>query len=79
MEFMLLIVDRKGAPVGAPVGMAEMGKFAGELSQQGKLRGGAPLHPEAASRAQAIELATRCPHAKWGTVEVREVMEVRPR
>jgi len=28
----------------------------------------------AASRAEAIELAVRCPHAKWGSVEVREIM-----
>ena len=27
----------------------------------------------AASRVEAIELAQRCPHAKWGTVEVREI------
>jgi hypothetical protein len=48
MEFMLLIVDRKGAPPGEPVEMAEMGMFAGELAGQGKIRGGAPLLPEAA-------------------------------
>lgn len=29
---------------------------------------------EAASRAEAIELGKRCPHAKWGSVEVREVI-----
>ncbi|MGH7859325.1 MAG: YciI family protein, partial [Candidatus Binatia bacterium] len=28
----------------------------------------------AASRAEAIELAKRCPHAKWGPIEVREVI-----
>ena len=28
----------------------------------------------AASRAEAIEIATRYPHAKWGPVEVREIM-----
>lgn len=28
----------------------------------------------AASRAEAIELATRCPHARWGPVAVREIM-----
>jgi hypothetical protein len=105
MEFMFLIVDRKGARTGEPVTMAEMGKFAGELAQQGKLKGGAPLHPEsagvrvevrdgktivtdgpfaeskeaiagsfivdAASRAEAIEIAKRCPHARAGIVEVR--------
>src|SRR2546425_9192806 len=103
MEFMLLIVDRKGAPAGEPPGMAEMGKFAGELAQQGKIRGGAPLRPEATgarvrvrdgkavatdgpfaesreviggsfvieaeSRAAAIEIPTRCPHARAGLVE----------
>ena len=32
----------------------------------------------ATGRAEAIELAKRCPHAKWGTVEVREIaMEAR--
>jgi hypothetical protein len=34
---------------------------------------------EAASRSEAVELAARCPHAKWGSVEVREVKEVGPR
>jgi hypothetical protein len=105
MEFMFLIVHRKDSPSGEPVGMAEMGKFAGELAGQGKLRGGAPLLPEsagarvrvregkaivtdgpfaeskeviggsflieAASRAEAIEIAKRCPHARAGIVEVR--------
>jgi len=33
---------------------------------------------EAASRAQAVDLATRCPHARWSSVEVREVMKVGP-
>jgi len=47
VEFMFLIVDRKGVQAAEPISMAEMGKFAGELAQQGKLRGGAPLHPEA--------------------------------
>jgi hypothetical protein len=105
MEFMFLIVDRKGARTGEAVTMQEMGNFAGELAQQGKLKGGAPLHPEAAgvrvevrdgkaivtdgpfaeskevvagsfiidaaSRADAIEIAKRCPHARAGIVEVR--------
>ncbi len=48
MEFMLLIVNPKGAPGGNPAGMSEMGKFAAELAREGKLRGGAPLHSEAA-------------------------------
>ena len=32
----------------------------------------------AADRAAAIELAKRCPHARWGAIEVREVMKVGP-
>lgn len=118
MEFMLLmIVDRKGAPAREPVGMPEMGKFADGLASQGKIRGGAQLHPEAAaarvqvrdgkaivtdgpfaqskeviggsfiveapSRAEAIEIAKRCPQARAGIVEVRlapdrDVVDVAP-
>ena len=108
MEFMLLFMERKGAPKGEPGGPAEMKKFAGELASQGKLRRGAPLVAESAgarvrvsdgkafvsdgpfaeaketvggygivrvaSRAEAIDLAKRYPHAKWGPVEVREIM-----
>ena len=29
-------------------------------------------------RATAIALAARCPHARWGAIEVREVMKVGP-
>jgi hypothetical protein len=29
----------------------------------------------AAGREEAIELAVRCPHAKWGSVEVREIID----
>lgn len=47
MEFMLLIVNRKGAPAGDPAGMVEMEKFAADLAQKQRLKGGAPLHPEA--------------------------------
>ena len=91
--------------------MAEMGQFAGELAQKGKMRGGAPLHPEntatrisvrggraqsvdgpfaeskeviggffmvdAASRAEAIEIAKRCPAARSGIVQVSEAMAER--
>jgi hypothetical protein len=48
MQYVLLIVDRKDEPAGEPVEMAEMGRFAGELAGEGKLRGGAPLQPESA-------------------------------
>jgi hypothetical protein len=105
MEYVLLIVDRKGDPGREAVSMPEMGRFAGELASRGKIRGGAPLQPdatgarvevrdgrtlvtdgpfaeckeviagffvvEAASRAEAIEIAKRCPHARAGVVEVR--------
>src|SRR5262245_59919232 len=29
---------------------------------------------QAGTRAEAIELAKRCPHARWGSVEVREIV-----
>ena len=32
----------------------------------------------AADRAAAIEIAGRCPHARWGAIEVREVMKIGP-
>src|SRR5258705_9349239 len=48
MDYMLLIVNRRGEAPREPVGFPEMGKFAAELGQQGKMRGGAPLHPEEA-------------------------------
>ena len=34
---------------------------------------------EAADRAEALEIARRCPAAELGPVELREVMEVGPR
>lgn len=105
MDWMLLIVDRVGEPPAEAVGMAEMGRYAGELTQQGKRRGGAPLHAaaagarvavrggratvtdgpyaeakeivggfiviDAATRADAIEIAKRCPYARAGIVELR--------
>ena len=104
MEFMLLFVERRGAPGGGPGGLAEMKKFAGELASQGKLRRGAPLRAESdaariqlrgaepiatdgpfaeskevlggfwivdvAGREEAIAIARRCPHARHGIVEV---------
>jgi hypothetical protein len=107
MEFMLLFMERKGAPRGEPGGFAEMKKFAGELASQRKLRRGAPLVAESAgarvrvrdgkalvsdgpfaeskeivggfriievaSREEAIEIARRCPHARHGVVEVHLV------
>jgi len=107
MEFMLLFLDREGAPPPEPAGMAEMTRFAEELARQGKLRRGAPLAPESAravvrvrdgkplvtdgpfsetkevlggfwvidvaDRAEAIDIAGRCPHARYATVEVHPV------
>lgn len=111
MEFMLIFFRDENAEDHAEMG--EMGRFAGELSQAGKMRGGAPLKSssegarvrirdgkmlltdgpfsetkesvggffiiDCEDRAEAIEFAKRCPHAKVGNVEVREVIAVGPR
>ena len=47
MDWLVLIVQRKDVPPGEVVPMDEMGRYAGELAQAGKIRGGAPLHAEA--------------------------------
>jgi hypothetical protein len=102
MEFILLLLADRNAPDDPSV-YPEMGRFAGELAATGKLRGGAPLHPEAMgarvregvasigpftsehviggyflvdckNRDEAIEVAKRCPHARVGVVEVRQVI-----
>ena len=112
MQFMLIMMWERGGPDADPAIFAEMGKFAGGLASQGKLKGGNPLKPEAEgarirleagdarvtdgpfaetkeivggyfviecdSRAEAIEIAMKCPHAAVGPVEVREVIEVGP-
>lgn len=104
MEFMLLFSVPWDAPAPEPREFAAMGRFAGELARQGKLRRGAPLSGESprarvrvrdgkafvsdgpfaeskevlggfwiidvADRAEAIEIAGRCPHARRGTVEL---------
>lgn len=113
-RYVLLILDDPrrewSSPAEAGAEMAKMGRFAGELAQQGKLQGGNPLKPmaeavrvraragravvtdgpftetkemvggffviEAANRAEAVEIAGRCPHTALGPVEVREVVEV---
>jgi hypothetical protein len=101
---MLLFVEERGAPRGGPDRLAEMGKFAGELASQGRLRLGAPLRAESeaariqvragkpivtdgpfaeskevlggfwiidvAGREEALEIARHCPHAQYGIVEV---------
>src|SRR5262245_26325827 len=106
MEFILIMLADREAP-GDPSVYSEMGRFAGELAGSGKLRGGAPLHPEATgarvtgdlvmdgpfpsrvviggyfivdcrSRAEAIEIAKRCPHTRVGTVEVRQLVPMGP-
>jgi hypothetical protein len=45
MQFMLIFANRRGQEIDESV-YPEMGKFAQELAAQGKMRGGAPLHPE---------------------------------
>jgi len=46
VDYMLLIVNRRDEAPRESIGFAEMGKFAAELGQQGKLRSGAPLLPD---------------------------------
>ncbi len=107
VEFMLVFYqDHQGTA--DPELIGEMGQFAGQLAQEGKMRGGAPLHPveegaririrdgeasvtdgpftetkeiiagffliDCESREEAIELAVKCPHARAGLVEVRQVI-----
>jgi hypothetical protein len=108
MNYIVLIVNPKDGVARESVQMAEMGKYAGEMRQQGRMVAGAPLQPEneaarvsvrrgltettdgpfaeskeviggyfmldAASRAEAIELAKRCPATRSGVVAVHEAM-----
>ena len=46
MQYILFILSERNAKA-LPDEMQRMGKFAGELIQAGKLKGGAPLMPEA--------------------------------
>ena len=45
MDFMLIFSGQREAKIDNSV-FEEMGRFAGELAAQGKLKGGAPLFPE---------------------------------
>jgi hypothetical protein len=45
MDFMLILGTLRDATFDESV-YPEMGRFAGELAAQGKIRGGSPLHPE---------------------------------
>lgn len=108
MDFMLIFIHTDGAGDHDPSVFQDMGKFAGELAAQGKMRGGSPLHPVAEgarvcgggasqvvtdgpfaetkeviggffmidceSREEAVELAKRCPHSRFGITEVRQVI-----
>lgn len=47
MAFMLLFIERKGAPGGAPAGSPELAAFARELARDGKLLRSGRLGPEA--------------------------------
>ena len=49
MDYMLLIVNRRGEPQREPIGLPEMGKYSRELAEEGKLRGGAPLRSDDAA------------------------------
>ena len=116
MEFMLLFIDRKDARSAEPAGMAELKRYADELSAAGKLRRAAPLGPESsgarirvrdgkafvldgpfaeskeivggfwivdvADRDEAIEIARHAfelgeprPHARGGVIEVHHAKQ----
>jgi len=109
MQYVLFILAERNAKV-APDEMQRMGKYAGELVQAGKMRGGAPLMPEvqgarirkrggklivtdgpftetkeviggfflfeADSREEALEIASHCPAAESGTLELREAIKM---
>jgi hypothetical protein len=47
VEFMLLFIDRKGAPARVPEGMAALARLASELRREGRLLRGGPLAAEA--------------------------------
>ncbi len=49
MDYMLLIVNHRGQPRREPIGFPEMNEYYRELSQEGKLRSGAPLEPDDAA------------------------------
>ena len=108
-DYMLIFLNERDREVPDSV-YQEMGKFAGELAAQGKMKGGQPLHPErqgarvrvqggealttdgpftetkeiiggffivdCESRDEAIELARRCPHSRYGITEVLQVLPV---
>ena len=46
MDFMVIFIHDREPRAEDPSVFADMGKFAGELAQKGKMRGGSPLHPE---------------------------------
>jgi hypothetical protein len=109
MDFMLIFSGKRDDEFADDV-MPEMGKFAGELAAAGKLKGGAPLFPEAEGARvrvrhgkatvtdgpftetkeviggfflieardmkEAVEIAKRAPHARYGFAEVRRVIPI---
>ena len=67
--------DPPGARVGSRGGQLVV--VDGPFAETKEVAGGYYV-VEAPSRAAAIELAKRCPAARWGAVEVREAMKVGP-
>ena len=49
----------------------------GPFTESKEVAGGYYIVSAADSQA-AIELAVRCPHARWGAIEVREIMKIGP-
>lgn len=73
MEFMLLFVERKGAPGGTAGGPEAMKAFAAKLARDGTLRRGAPLAVESA--AARVRLHDREPIVRDGPfAESKEVV-----
>ena len=58
MQFMLILSSERDAKTDESV-FGEVGKFAGKLAAKGKLRGGAPLHPEEQAPACGASAASR--------------------
>jgi len=72
MDFMLIMLSDREIDSNPEV-MAEMGRFAGGLASQGKLKGGAPLKPE--QEGARIRVSNGEPLVATGPfVETREVI-----
>jgi len=78
MEFMLVLCedpDLVATEEQHKEAVERVGEYAMGLLGEGVLKGGAPLHPVTeAKREAAVAIASRCPNAEFGSVEVREIV-----